>query len=58
MYRFVTLISYRFKLCLNVSLWELAYGAMAFCAAPYMFWSLFGSQLVRATIHQGITMSL
>jgi Cu2+-exporting ATPase len=31
---------------------------MALSAATYMFWSLFGSQLVPAAIQQGSAMSL
>ncbi|KAG1342359.1 copper-transporting ATPase PAA1, chloroplastic [Cocos nucifera] len=34
------------------------YGVMAFSAVTFMFWSLFGSRLVPAAIHQGSPLSL
>lgn len=34
------------------------YGVMAFSAATFMFWNLFGSRLVPAAIHQGSPLSL
>ncbi|XP_042061598.1 copper-transporting ATPase PAA1, chloroplastic-like [Salvia splendens] len=34
------------------------YGVMALSAATFMFWNLFGSQILPAAIHQGYTMSL
>jgi cation transport ATPase len=34
------------------------FGVMAFSAATFMFWKLFGSQLVPAAIQQGTAVSL
>ncbi|KAJ0975018.1 hypothetical protein J5N97_016983 [Dioscorea zingiberensis] len=34
------------------------YGVMAFSAATFLFWNLFGSQLVPAAVYQGTTISL
>ncbi|KAL1564652.1 Polyamine N-acetyltransferase 1 [Salvia divinorum] len=37
---------------------QFSYGVMVLSAATFMFWNLFGSQILPAAIHQGYTMSL